>query len=468
MFEFESFLDKVACIDEFGCSISYKSLNYYSNEFGKIISNRSLIFNLCSNTIESLLGYVSFFKNNHVQLLLDKDLEKDLLNNFIDEYKPRYLWCPLNRCDDFDGKILHKIKSYALFELNDFSDEPLYNELSLLITTSGSTGSPKLVRLSYENVQSNTQSIVDYLKINQNERAITSLPMNYSYGLSVINTHLSVGATVLLTDKSIMQREFWSFLDSQQGTSFAGVPYTYEMLNKLMFFRRKLPYLTTLTQAGGKLNPDLQEKFAKYAFENDKKFIVMYGQSEATARMAYLPFDKCLEKKGSIGVAIPNGLFYLVDDNSNTITKPYTQGQLVYKGKNVSLGYACNREDLNKANTNNYVLYTGDIAQFDEDGFFYIVGRKKRFLKIFGNRVSLDATENLIKSKYQNIECCCIGQDDKMTVFITDESLLKYVKQYVANVTHLNPIAFSVKFIESIPKNDSGKVMYKSLENLFE
>lgn len=173
--------------------------------------------------------------------------------------------------------------------------------MALLLTTSGSTGSPKLVRQSYKNIAANTDSIIDYLELDASERSISTLPMNYTYGLSIINTHLKVGASLILTEYTLVQRDFWTLFAEYEATSFGGVPYTYEMLDKLQFFRRKLPSLRTMTQAGGKLLPVLHKKFAEYADKEGKKFIVMYGQAEATARMGYLPAQKSLEKYGAMG-----------------------------------------------------------------------------------------------------------------------------------------------------------------------
>ena len=241
----------------------------------------------------------------------------------------------------------------------------LYGELGLLLTTSGSTGSPKFVRQSYTNILDNARSIVTYLELDETERPITTLPMNYTYGLSIINSHLLVGASILVTDKTLMEKEFWSFFKESKATSFGGVPYTYEMLDKLRFYRMELPSLRTMTQAGGKILPELHEKFAKYAKEQGKRFVVMYGQCEATARMGYLPYEKAVEKKGSMGIVIPGGKFRLIDVNGKEITDPYITGELVYEGKNVTLGYAECKDDLGKGDERGGILETGDMAQFE-------------------------------------------------------------------------------------------------------
>ena len=192
----------------------------------------------------------------------------------------------------------------------------------------------------------------------------------------------------------------------------------------------------------------------------------MYGAAEATSRMGYLPPDKALEKKGSMGIAIPGGCFSLIDANGNKITEPMTTGELVYEGKNVTLGYAEKGEDLILADERKGRLETGDMAQFDADGFYYIVGRKKRFLKIYGNRVNLDEIDRLIKAEY-NIEVASSGVDDHMYIFVTDESIAESVRDYVINKTKLNPTAFKVLVIDEIPKNDAGKTLYKELTKYY-
>ena len=265
-----------------------------------------------------------------------------------------------------------------------------------------------------------------------------------------------------------MQKEFWNFFKEQCATSFGGVPYTYEMLERLRFFRMELPSLRYYTQAGGKLTPELHKKFAEHAREKNIKFIVMYGQCEATARMGYLPAEKSVEKCGSMGIAIPGGKFHLIDINGQDVTEAHVTGELVYEGANVTLGYAECGEDLIKGDERGGILQTGDMAQFDEDGYYYIVGRKKRFLKIYGNRVNLDEIDRLIKTHFDNIDCASTGVDDHMYLFVTDETIAGDVKGFVAAKTGLNPAAFQTIVIEEIPKNDAGKTLYKELTKYYQ
>jgi len=455
-----------AAIDENGRVLSYGDLSLAVSRMSAKLDNRTLVFAFCENSIGSMAGYVSFLSNRTVPLMLDRNIADEALAELIKTYRPQYLWAP----DDAlipRNRPIYGEWGYSLLETG-CEPVPMHHELALLVTTSGSTGSPKLVRQSYRNIESNTKSIVEYLGINAAERPITTLPMNYVFGMSVINSHLSEGATILLTEKTLMQKQFWQFLKEHGATSIAGVPYTYEMLNKLRFTRMDLPSLGTMTQAGGKLNPELHRVFAGYAEERNIKFVVMYGAAEATARMGYLPPERSLEKWGSMGIAIPGGRFELISDDGCIIESSGTTGELVYYGDNVTLGYAESSADLLKGDERGGRLETGDIAVRDPDGYYSIVGRKKRFLKIYGNRVNLDEMERLLKNRFDGAECVCCGTDDRMLILVTDSSLAGPVREFAARYTKLNSQAFAVKTIDAIPRNEAGKTLYSKLEEHYE
>jgi acyl-coenzyme A synthetase/AMP-(fatty) acid ligase len=454
--------NNIAVVTDKNEQYTYQEMTSLAEGLYSKIGIRCLVFCLCQNSIASLVGYVSFINNKVVPLLLDSSLDITLVKKLIGIYQPEYIWLPTDKAVEWEGQVVHTLLDYSLIKLKTATESDLFVDLALLLTTSGSTGSPKLVRLSYKNLLSNAESIGEYLSIDENERPITTLPMHYSFGLSIINSHLLKGATILLTSKSLMEKDFWSFLKEEQATSLSGVPYTYEMLKRLRFFRMDLPSIKTLTQAGGKLNIALNKEFAEYAQAAGKRFFVMYGQTEATARMSYLPDKKSLSKLGSIGIAIPGGEFKIVSENKCEIKEHEQSGELVYTGDNVSMGYAESRKDLAKGDENGRTLYTGDLAKRDNDGFYYIIGRKKRFIKLFGNRINLDEAESLLKAQY--IDCVCVGTDDKMIIYTTEKGKENEIKQYIASKINIHFNAFEVRNIESIPKNSSGKTIYSELQ----
>ena len=330
-----------------------------------------------------------------------------------------------------------------------------------MLTTSGSTGSQKLVRISYNNIISNAISISKYLSINENDRPITTLPFNYSFGMSIINSHFINGSTILLTNKSIFEGDFWKFLKKYKTTSISGVPFTFEMLKKLRFFSMNLPHLSTITQAGGKMDINLNNEIAKYCFKTKKKLFVMYGQTEASPRISYVPSNMAIEKIGSIGIPIPGGDLYLIDQNGKLIEEDEVEGELVYKGDNVCLGYATNVLDLKKEDENKGILYTGDIAYKDCDNFFYVTGRKKRFIKLYGNRINLDDIERLIKEGI--CECACVGNDNILVVYLTEEKYVHIIRDFLKINLKINIKSFQINLIKKIPKNSYGKIIYKKL-----
>ena len=262
---------------------------------------------------------------------------------------------------------------------------------------------------------------------------------------------------------NILNPSYWEYMKKERCTSFTNVPYAYEILKKLRFFNMELPDLKVLSQGGGKLNENLQKEFAEYAERTGKRFIVTYGQTEGSARMAYLPAEYAKEKTGSIGRAIPNGHLFLRDEDGREIVEPGVVGEMIYQGPNVTLGYACSAEDLQLGDERHGELPTGDMAKKDEDGFFYIVGRKKRFLKLCGFRVGLDECENIIKSVFDT-ECACVGNDQCMTVYVTTEKEHDKIKHYIADKTNLNSAYFEIRYIEHLPRNEAGKVLYSKLQ----
>ena len=464
MWDLERYSSNTAVIDDKGNNLSYGDLLSYERELCSHVESRSLVMLFARNTLGSFIGYISFLDQKIVPIMVSPALSLELKKQLIERYLPLYLWMPSEMKSDFpEYSEVFSLYDYSLVKTNFSQKYTLYGELALLLTTSGTTGSQKFVRQSYLNISSNADSIISYLKIKSEDRAITSLPMHYTFGLSVINTHVKTGATILLTDKSIMQREFWAFLKDNNATTISGVPYTFEMLKRLRMPTMKLPSLKVLTQAGGKLSVELQKYFTEYAVSSGRQFFVMYGQCEATSRMGYLPFKDSLRKPGSIGIPIPGGKYYLIDNKGNTISDCHTEGELVYEGNNVTLGYAQGFEDLCLGDERNGRLCTGDLAYFDEDHYFYITGRNNRFIKVYGNRVNLDELQSALKEHFTELDCAVIGKDDLIVICMTSDKYLSDVKAFFEERISLNPKALKIIMVDNIPKNESGKIIYHKL-----
>lgn len=462
---------RLLAVTEEGKRLTLGDLNTAAERLAGAVGGRRLVFLLCENTPGTLLGYLSCLKTGAVPLLLDAHIAPELLENLLAVYRPAFVYAP----GGLPAPVRAVLGGFApALALEDSvllraagEDGPeLHPELALLLTTSGSTGSPKLVRLTGRNLDANAASIAEYLHLDEWERPVTNLTMSYSYGMSIINSHLYVGAAVVLTRRTVLERPFWELIAREGVTSLAGVPYTYRMYQRAGMMEMDLPWLRTLTQAGGKLPEALHRSFAEWAQRTGRRFYVMYGQTEAAPRMGYLPSERAVEKCGSMGVPIPGGSFRLADEDGRTIDAPETAGELVYRGENVAMGYAQAAEDLLLGDEWQGELRTGDLAKRDGDGFYYIVGRKKRFVKLYGNRVGLDEVERLLSARFPETGFACVGKDDCLCVFhdSPDPAQDALALDYLTEQLHFPARAFRVRALEAIPKSSAGKTLYAELE----
>lgn len=466
--DLEQYHERIAIITEDGERLSYQQFLEEGDQLMTDLPERKVLFLVCRNCLESVCAYIAALRKGIVPVMINSGIDASLFQHLYEAYHPSYIFAPQEWkiLENLTLQEMDKYRSFVMCQTSWKESYEIHPDLALLLTTSGSTGSPKLVRQSYKNIVSNANSIAEYLEIQPEDCAITTMPMSYTYCLSIINSHLLRGATVIMNDYSIVQKEFWTLMKEEKPTTFGGVPFIYEQLKTLRFARMNLPTLKYLTQAGGKLSKEMAEEFYTICKEKNMKFIVMYGQTEATARMSYLPWEYAKEKAGSIGIAIPGGEFSLIDAEDKEIKEADVTGELVYRGDNVTLGYAESDRDLAKGDERHGILYTGDMAKRDKDGFYYIVGRKKRFLKLFGNRVNLDEVEMILKK--QGYSCVCAGVDDKLSIYTTDQDVAIHeeMKKYIGLVLGLHVKGFEVKYIEEIPRNDSGKVAYSMLDSI--
>lgn len=454
---------KIAIHDDSGFSMTYGDVCRTIAEFVALKLPRCVIFCLCENCAGSLVGYMAFENNGQVPLLLSAGLDRELRSNLESTYMPSYYWVPEQKESEIGGDKIYTAYGYVLLK-TQYKAYSLNEKLSLLLTTSGSTGSPKLVRHKYGNLEANAMNVAKVFAWSTNEVGICDLPMNYTMGLNVINSHLVVGASVLMVKANLMDPDFWKFIKANAGTSFCGVPFSYEVLKRVGFDKMDLPELHTLAEGGGRLTDKMFTWIANYAKGSGKRFCATFGTSETSARMAFLNPDLALEKIGSIGKAIPNGELFLLDEVDND--DGTTTGELGYRGPNVTMGYAFSKEDLTKGDEFCGEYHTGDIAKRDADGFYYIIGRKGRFLKLFGLRVSLDETERILKTQYPSEDFVCTGDDKQMNIFTTGKTLQNEIVPFISQKTKLHHSAFRAFVVDEIPRNDYGKVKYDELNKV--
>jgi len=462
MFEkknYTKFKKKAAIITSENEVIDYETLFKLSDKFVNQIKKRELVFLVCGNNVESIIGYVSFLRSNSVISLIDEKINFKHLISQINIYKPKFIFIKKNKNPFLEYKLFFKFKSFYLYKRKINLNINLNKNLQLLISTSGSTGSSKLVKLSKQNLISNTKSIVKYLKLKNKDTCITTLPMSYVYGLSLINTHIFSRGTIILNEKSVLDKHFWNLIEVHNVTNFGGVPYTYQILDKINFYNKNLKSIKFITQAGGKLDISLNKKIIEKFCRDSKKLIVMYGATEATARMSYVPDRFSKKKIGSIGIPIPGGKFWIEDKKGKIIKKNYVKGELIYSGKNVFMGYSKKLADLSTGDENHGILRTGDLAYKDKDNFFYIYGRIHRDVKVFGNRVNLvDIENNILKLGIKAI--CKLTKENNITIFITKHDEEKILKNNISSLTNLHPSVFKIKIIEKFPMNKNLKISY--------
>ena len=409
--------------------------------------HKKLVFVFASNDLTALVAYLACLRKGHACMLIDPNLTDTKLKHLFELYKP------------------HAVMKNGVIESIHNENYLIDERLAVLLSTSGSTGTAKHVALSFDNLQSNATAICQYLPIQNEDKTIVTLPLFYSYGLSVINSHLAMGATICFTSFSFVNRQFWEFFKQQQISSFASVPHGYDMLLRIKFSEMQLPSLRYFTLAGGKLDARKVTILADYAQRFDKPFFVMYGQTEATARMAYLPPEMTLLYPDAIGFAIPYGEFELVDNSGEIIDSANSTGEIVYKGPNIMLGYVNSYHELFGFNPLSR-LFTGDLGYYNEDGIFFISGRIKRILKLHGKRISLDEIEEYCQRIGYDV--FCVGSDKKLVVAIQNREDEEAIKSTLIQYLALHGSMIRVLTVSSLPFTPSGKKDYAAIQILIE
>ena len=435
-------------------SCDYKDINYKIKKLKKDYEIEGLILNITKNTIDFLIGYLYFFEISKPQLLIDQQTGIKSILQLIKRFKPNYLFIPNNIKDKFNYKKIFEIGQYVLLKTN-FSKVKLNKDIAFLMPTSGSTGEQKFAKISFNNIKSNTKNIIKYLKLNINDCTITTLQPSYSYGMSILNTHILAKSSIILTDKTLVQKEFWELYKKFPITNFNGVPILYEFMSKFGLKNLYKDNLKFLTSAGGALDQKTLIEIVKFCEENKIKYYSMYGQTEASPRISYLLYPDFKDKIGSIGKAIPGGSLSIKNN------------EIIYTGSNIFGGYSNGYKDL-KTFKKKYMLKTGDIGYQDNDGFIFITGRSKRIAKLFGVRLNLDLIENSLKNK--SIKCAIISTKNKVIIFHTNKTINEEILEYLFEEFKILKTNVEFKHIKQIPKTKNNKINYSELEkkNLYD
>ena len=422
---------------------------------------RGLLLLFCHNDPNSVAWYLAALESEMPVLLVSAELDKRLQSELFNVYRPDLVVA--ESAPDF-----HEYKNAGVdnfWQRAERKDEAPHPQLSLLLSTSGSTGSPKLVRLSKANVVANATSIRQALRIEPDHFPVAYLPLHYSYGLSVVNSHLLAGAKVLLTDSGLTSADFWHAIRTHQANSFSGVPYAYQVLRRLDLDKVDAPSLRIFTQAGGKLDTANIAHFHERTALRGGAFWVMYGQTEATARITVLPPEELPRKLGSVGKAIPGGKLSIRSETGEVTTAGNAAGELVYEGPNVMMGYSEKRDDLSKGDELRGRLETGDRAFLDDESFVYIVGRAKRDAKVFGLRINLDELEAFVK---KSGPAAAVPVGDRVVVFCEfgNDDHLRQIRQELSTLMQIHSSAIQLRRIDQLPIKLSGKIDYEELQQL--
>ena len=447
-----------------------KLAQYLKREIGE---NNNIIL-ISQNSVFFLIAYLGIMKSGNVCVPLNPVIEQENLDFITKTTGCKHFFIPQRTSEKYllpNATIINETDLDNLVNSDSKLDESVTEEfdedrLAQILFTSGSTGLPKGVMLSHKNLMSNTDSIVEYLKLTSNDIIEVVLPFYYCYGLSLLHTHLKVGGSVVLNNNFVFLGSVLSDLDKYKCTGFAGVPSHFQILlrKSKTFKKTKFPSLRYFTQAGGKLhNVFIEELIESFP---QKKFFVMYGQTEATARLSYLPSELISKKLGSIGKGIPNVTLEVFNKNDQPVEVGEV-GEIVAKGNNIMMGYF-NDPESNKQTLRNGWLYTGDMAKKDEDGYLYLVARKKEIIKVGGKRISPKEIEEVIVSVPEVVDCTIEGVYDeilteaiKATIVLTDNTDQEKGKEKILsacrNKLAMYKIPQIIEFKKGLDLNQAGK-----------
>lgn len=413
-------------------------------------------------TIDTVCRYLAAFRRSRPLALTDPAIDKNTLAELVVRFEPAALWQP-----GIEAPAPEGYRHVEAGWIRQTVAAAVHPDLALLLTTSGSTGAARMVRLSRQAVLANAEAIVRALEITDAEIAPTSLPFHLGYGLSVLNSHLLAGASIVVTAHPVIGADFWATVDTHGVTSFAAVSHTYELLSRLRWTPAAHPSLCAITQSGSRMRPELIAQLAADMDRSGGRFYLMYGQTEATARMAVLPSNRITNKSTSVGLAVSGGAFRIRTESGEETTQPDCSGEVIYRAASVMMGYADTAPDLARGDDHGGVLHTGDIGRFDHDGYLYLEGRLKRIAKLFGQRINLDAVERLAAEAGADGATAAVSRNDDAIVLwcegVAQPERLDDISRGVAERLGVNRRGVYARAVGKLPLLPNGKIDYRSL-----
>lgn len=418
---------------------------------------KGLIFLYNDNQVSSIEVLLNFYGTQHTIAILGQKLNTEFKTRLENEYRPKYIFDQgRNEIEGYLSKDFSE--KIGIFVKKDYQDEvKIHPDIKILLSTSGTTGIPKLVKLSDENLYQNALSILQYMPILETDVVPLNVPINFVYGFSIFTTNCMRAGKIVSTDKDIMQKAFWEEMEEFGYSTLGGVPYLYENLNRLGFFTKDNKSLRYLTHTGGVINSELRKTIFSYCHEFDKEFFAQYGQTEAGGRMAYLTTAGLLEEETSIGTPVQGGSFEIDEDS----------GELFFSHPGIFGGYANTLGDL-KTYEQPKVLPTGDTARKGKNGIYYITGRIRRIMKLFGIRLNLDEVEFILKNEWEGNTFVCLNSHDKKIIVLYDNNTIdpKAITETIKIKLRINPLYIVAEYIESFPLSPNGKINYPLLQEL--
>ena len=455
----------------------YMSYNHLARWINEMVGTDKHIILLSVNNLFFVKMYLAIIKSGNICIPLDPGIEKENYRYIHELTEPKLIF--LTREVEKRLELNSDLAWYPdtlPSSAENYTDEIPGGEFDRercaeIIFTSGSTGKPKGVMISHKNLIANTSSIVEYLQLTSDDRMLVVLPFYYCYGLSLLHTHLRVGGSIVFNNSFIFLGGVLKSLIDYKCTGFAGVPSHFQILLRKSdsFKQTSFPDLKYVTQAGGKLAPVFIDEFRQA--HPEVRFIVMYGQTEATARLSWLPPEVYDRRKGSMGRGIPGVELKVVNEKGELI-RPGETGEVIARGDNIMMGYFADEEGTKNAIRNGW-LYTGDLGTVDEDGYIYLTARSKEIIKVRGKRISPKEIEAVILALPEVIDCTIEGVEDeiegemlKATVTVrkenaeamTRERLIQHCSQHLA----LFKVPQVYEFRDSLTISATGKKIKKT------